>query len=170
MTDKQQEIPEACGILPQPYICYTDGACDNNHEPHAGGAAYLIYSPDGKEWKRNSRGALHTTNNRQEMMAIISAVASLPEGSAAIIRTDSQYCIGAFTNGGNANHDLILMFRRYAERLSSVKFEKTKGHSGEPGNETVDRMANEAYRQTCAANGIQVNRFVINGYPKKRRP
>lgn len=168
MTDKQRGLFKAYGLIPEPYICYADGACDNNNEPHAGGAAYLIYDPEGVEWKKNSKGALHTTNNRQEMLAIISAIASLPEGSAAIVRTDSQYCIGAFTNGGNANQDLIQMFHKYAKRLSDIKFEKVKGHSGEPSNEMVDKMANEAYRQMCIAKNIRVNNFVINGYPKKR--
>lgn len=168
MTDKQRGLLEANGLIPQPYICYTDGACDNAGSK-IGGAAYLIYDPEGVEWKKNSKGFLHTSNNRMEGLAIICAIGALPEGSAAIVRTDSQYCIGAFTNGGSANQDMIQMFHKYAARLSDVKFEKVKGHSGEPSNEMVDKMANEAYRQMCVANNVRVNNFVVNGYPKKRR-
>lgn len=55
------------------YVCYTDGSCDNISEEHAGGAAYIILK-NGKIIKEKNHGQLHTTNNRMELLAIISAV------------------------------------------------------------------------------------------------
>lgn len=167
ISDKQIGLLQANGLLPDPYICYTDGACDNNGSK-IGGAAYFIYDPEGVEYKKGSGSALNTTNNRCEMMGIICAIGNLPQGAAAIVRTDSQYAIGAFTNGGSANQDLISKFHKYEKRLAYVKFEKIKGHSGEPSNELVDKMANEAYKQKCVEMGQKVNSWVINGFPKRK--
>lgn len=168
LKDKQDAMLDAYGFHEQdPFICYTDGACDNNGSK-IGGAAYLIYAPDGVEWKQSARGFTNTTNNRMEMLAIISAIASLPQGANAIVRTDSQYSIGAFTKGGSANQDLIEKYRMYAKKLHDVTFEKVKGHSGEPSNEFVDRLANDAYVRKCAALNVRVNSWVVDGFPKKR--
>lgn len=145
------------------FVAYTDGSC-NNLSPHGeGGAAYVILS-NGVEVKRASKGFMHTTNNRCEMLAIISAVNSVPPGSSIVIHTDSQYCIGVFNPGytikpATKNADLITMYRKIAE-TRAVKFVWVKGHDGNHYNELVDQLADACTEELRVAHGIPVyNRF-----------
>lgn len=77
------------------YDCYTDGSCNNLSPNKEGGAAYLILL-NGEEIVRKSKALIHTTNNRAEMLAIISAVKCCPIGADIIIHTDSKYAIFSF--------------------------------------------------------------------------
>lgn len=71
------------------YIAYTDGGCQNTSVYGEGGSAYLIIHR-GEVVKTASKGFLYTTNNRMEMLAIISAVCSVPEGSDLTVYSDSK--------------------------------------------------------------------------------
>ena len=57
------------------YVAYTDGSCDNNSKYKAGGSAYIVLK-DGEIVRMKNHGRLQTTNNRMELLAIISAVKS----------------------------------------------------------------------------------------------
>lgn len=141
------------------FVAYTDGSC-NNLSPHGeGGAAYIILK-DGVEVKRSSKGFMGTTNNRMEMMAIISAVASIESGSSITIHTDSQYCIGAFDpdtriTAKTKNSDLIAKYREVA-RSREVRFVWVKGHAGNEYNEMVDKLADARTEEMRVAHGIPV--------------
>lgn len=74
------------------YEAYTDGSCDNLSPYGEGGSAYIILK-DGIIIKESKKGFVGTTNNRMEMLAIISAVKSVPKGATLTVYTDSQYCI-----------------------------------------------------------------------------
>lgn len=145
------------------YIAYTDGSCNNLSPYGEGGAAYVILS-NGVEVKRASKGFMHTTNNRCEMLAIISAVNSVPPGSSITIHTDSQYCIGAFKpdyiiKPATKNADLITMYQKIAE-TRAVKFVWVKGHAGDYYNELVDKLADACTEELRVAHGIPIyNRF-----------
>jgi ribonuclease HI len=76
-------------------IIYTDGACSGNPGP-GGWGAILIYNGTEKEL---SGGAADTTNNRMELLAVISALEALKEPCAAAIFTDSQYIEQAINAG-----------------------------------------------------------------------
>lgn len=78
------------------YIAYTDGGCQNTSVYGEGGSAYLIIHK-GEVVKTASKGFLYTTNNRMEMLAIISAVCSVPEGSDLTVYSDSKYAINVFS-------------------------------------------------------------------------
>lgn len=60
------------------YEAYTDGSCDNLSPYGEGGSAYIILK-DGIIIKESKKGFVGTTNNRMEMLAIISAVKSVPK-------------------------------------------------------------------------------------------
>lgn len=77
------------------YIAYTDGGCQNTSVYGEGGSAYLIIH-NGEVIKTASKGFLNTTNNRMEMLAILSAVFSVPDGSDLVVFSDSQYAINVF--------------------------------------------------------------------------
>lgn len=74
---------------------YTDGACSGNPGP-GGWGAILRYN--GME-KEISGGEKNTTNNRMELMAVISALECLKEPCAVQLYSDSKYVIDALNLG-----------------------------------------------------------------------
>lgn len=132
------------------YDCYTDGSCNNLSANKEGGAAYLILL-NGKEILRRSKALIHTTNNRAEILAIISAVKRCPIGADIVIHTDSKYAIFSFghrkrISDSVKNSDLIHLYRKEAAQ-KKVTFEWVKGHNGDRYNEIVDSMANGEYNK-----------------------
>ena len=130
---------------------HTDGACLGNPGP-GGWAALLRYRQKEREI---SGGAPDTTNNRMELMAAIRALEVLTEPCTVALYTDSQYVRqgimqwlpnwvrrGWRTAGGEAvkNRDLWERLHAAAQR-HAIEWHWVKGHSGDPDNERVDRLA-----------------------------
>ena len=134
---------------------YTDGACLGN--PGPGGWAWAV--PDG-EYRSGPDPA--TTNQRMEVTAVLEALRALtPERPAGIdVVSDSTYVVNCFRdrwwqgwqrrnwrNSQNkpvANRDLWEpLIELYLERggPASIEFSWVKGHSGDPMNDLVDRLA-----------------------------
>ena len=163
---------ETVSFLPD-YIAYTDGSCNNLSPYREGGAAYVILDSNGNMVKRNSKGFVGVTNNKMELMAILSAVASVPEGTSMIVYTDSQYCIQVLSNKANANNftrpnaDVIRQYFKYAGRLKNVRFEWVKGHNGNEYNELVDAMANSRTEEMRVIHKIPI--FNKHNSPKARK-
>ena len=136
----------------QKFIAYSDGSCDNLNSQRPGGSAYIILDDSRAEIKRMSKGFMHTTNNRMEMLAIISIVNSLPSDSSVIIHTDSEYCIKALlSHCPEKNIELIALYHKIIKEKSiMVEFQHVKGHSGNFYNEECDRMAREKYNEMLA--------------------
>lgn len=74
---------------------YTDGACSGNPGP-GGWCAILEYA--GQE-KMLSGGEANTTNNRMELLGVISALEALKEPCQVELYTDSKYVVDAITKG-----------------------------------------------------------------------
>lgn len=89
MTIKRKEI------LMKKVSIYTDGACSGNPGP-GGWGAILIY---GEEKKELSGGHADTTNNRMELMGVISAMENLKIPCQVTLYTDSQYIVNAVNKG-----------------------------------------------------------------------
>lgn len=137
----------------QPTVVYTDGACRGN--PGRGGWAWAV--PGGPY---ASGAAARTTNQRMEVTAVREALAAV-EGHLEIV-SDSTYVVRCFhdcwwqgwqrrgwrnARGHDvANQDLWRpLVAEVAERgPGGVAFRWVKGHSGDPMNELVDRLATEA--------------------------
>ncbi len=135
-------------------VAYADGACRGN--PGPGGWGVLL-SAGGVE--RELKGAEpDTTNNRMELMAAIAALEALDAASAVTLITDSQYVQLGITQwlaqwkrrGWKTadrkpvkNQDLWQRLEAAAAR-HRVEWRWVKGHSGDPGNERVDALANAA--------------------------
>jgi ribonuclease HI len=133
---------------------FTDGACRGN--PGPGGWGALLVSG---EHRKELRGAeARTTNNRMELMAAIQALEALHKPSEVRLTTDSNYLRQGITqwiarwerNGWRTadrkpvkNEDLWRRLRE-AESRHHVHWLWVKGHSGHPGNERADQLANEA--------------------------
>jgi ribonuclease HI len=130
---------------------YTDGAAQGNPGP-GGYGAILKYNDHVKEL---SQGFRLTTNNRMELLAVISALEALKkEGIAVTIYSDSEYVINAIEKGWlwswekknfakKANPDL---WQRYIplHKKYKPKFIWVKGHAGHPENERCDYLAVQA--------------------------
>lgn len=131
----------------QEFVAYTDGSCDNLNPLRPGGAAYIIMDLDGNIIKKKSKGFQNTTNNRMEMLAIISVVNSLPNNSFVTINTDSEYCIRALlSKQPKANLDLIEKYYSLRQqKYITVFLHHVKGHAGNKYNEECDQMAKGEY-------------------------
>ena len=132
------------------YSAFTDGSSDNKTPLRPGGSAYIIFDSQGNEVKRASKGFVRTSNNRMEILAIISVVNSLPYGSSVTIHSDSQYSINVLSGRWQAsmNLDQVALYRRLvAERNIKVTFEWVRGHNGDEWNELCDQMARGEYQK-----------------------
>ena len=133
---------------------YTDGACRGNPGP-GGWAALLLF---GEREKALSGAERLTTNNRMELTAVIEALEALKRPVRARVYTDSQYVRRGITEwlaGWKAkgwrtadrkpvkNQDLWERLERLAA-AHRIEWHWVPGHAGVPGNERVDRLANEA--------------------------
>ena len=133
-------------------IIYTDGACRGN--PGPGGWGVLIEY--GELSKQLYGGDISTTNNKMELTAAIMAVKEIKEPCEIILYTDSKYVLQGIEEwihnwkkrgwrGANKkpvkNIDLWKELDELREE-HNIKWNWVKGHSGDPGNETADMLAN----------------------------
>ena len=132
----------------------TDGACSGN--PGPGGWGALIRFEDGSVEEFGGHEPA-TTNNRMELqaaLALLQRLKDLPRHPDLTLRTDSKYLIdglgswmagwkrkGWKTAAGKPvlNQDLWQALDQ--ARLADVPLSYVKGHSGDPDNERVDRIA-----------------------------
>lgn len=138
------------------YVAYTDGSCDNLSQTKAGGAAYIILK-DGEVIKMKNHGQLNTSNNRMELLAIISAVNACPDGAYIDIYTDSQYCVLVLSKSykPKKNPDLYELYKKCAAHVAGVRFHWIKGHDGNKYNEMADELAYGAYCDICDQYSIE---------------
>ena len=146
------------------YAAWTDGACDNLCNMRPGGSAYIIMK-NGEIIRAKNKGLMNTSNNRAEMLAIVSAVLHTPEGARLDIYTDSQYSLFTFAGrySPKANLDLIEQFNRYARSLGKIVFHWVRGHNGDENNEMVDDMAYSAYMEMVDMYGLKVGNYSKGG-------
>jgi ribonuclease HI len=143
---------------------YTDGACRGNPGP-GGWGAFLSFN--GREKELSGSEAL-TTNNRMELTAVIRALEALTRPVEARVFTDSEYVRRGITewlpswkarNWRTAdrkpvkNQDLWIELEKLAA-AHRVEWHWVRGHSGVPGNERVDRLANAAIDALLARGAV----------------
>ena len=131
---------------------YTDGACSGNPGP-GGWGAILCYNGVEKEI---SGGEPHTTNNRMELLAVISALSMLKEPCEVTLYSDSQYVCNALERGWakkwqangwmRTKKDPALNPDLWEKLLNLCDVHKVnvvwvKGHNNHPMNERCDRLA-----------------------------
>lgn len=133
---------------------YTDGACRGN--PGPGGWGALLKS--GRHEKTLNGFESTTTNNRMELMAAIMALRELKRPCRVELYTDSQYVrkgitewIHSWQKRGwkTAAKQPVKNAELWRELLAEaskheLEWHWVKGHSGHPGNERADTLANEA--------------------------
>jgi ribonuclease HI len=131
---------------------YTDGACRGN--PGPGGWGVLLIS--GAKRRTMHGGEPDTTNNRMELRAAIEALNALNGERSVTLYTDSKYVmdginswiIGWKKRGWKTanrkpvkNQDLWQALDEAVGR-HNVKWKWVRGHTGDPGNEAADALAN----------------------------
>lgn len=131
---------------------YSDGACSGNPGP---GGYGVILRCDGHE-KELSGADPHTTNNRMELLGVITALEALKYPCEVRITTDSKYVIDGVTKGWAQswkkrgwkksdgkpalNPDLWDRLLKLLE-IHKAEFVWIKGHAGHPENERCDALA-----------------------------
>lgn len=131
---------------------FTDGACSGNPGP---GGYGVILRYNGIE-KVLSGGEPSTTNNRMELLGVISGLEALKTRCCVKLYTDSKYVVEAVVNGWAKswkakgwkrkdgkpakNPELWERLLQLLEK-HEVEFIWIKGHDGHPENERCDALA-----------------------------
>ena len=131
---------------------YPDGACRGNPGP-GGWGAVLVF---GEHEREMSGGEAITTNNRMELMGVITGLEALKYPCKVILQTDSKYVVDSVTKGWAKswqkngwvksdkkpalNSDLWERLLNLLE-THDVTFNWIKGHAGHAENERCDTLA-----------------------------
>ncbi len=136
---------------------YTDGACKGNPGP-GGWGALLRYQGNEREI---FGGEPATTNNRMELMAVIQALTALKRSCQVELTTDSKYVMQGVqqwlenwkARGWKTaskqpvkNQDLWQLLDEQVQR-HQVQWRWVAGHTGHPGNERADELANKGVEE-----------------------
>ncbi|MEM7503581.1 MAG: ribonuclease HI [Pseudomonadota bacterium] len=132
---------------------YTDGACRGN--PGPGGWGVLLLAGDHR--KTLHGGEASTTNNRMELTAAIEGLRALKRPAEVVLYTDSKYVMDGIrewlpnwkARGWRTaskkpvkNKDLWQELDAETQR-HEVRWKWVRGHTGNPGNEAADALANQ---------------------------
>ena len=133
---------------------YTDGACSGNPGPGGFGAILVC----GTYEKELSGGEVNTTNNRMELLAVVTALQALKEPCDVTLTSDSTYVVHAVNKGWLWNWERKDFMRTKTQpipnaelwrqllavmQLHTVRFVWVRGHNGHPYNERCDALAVE---------------------------
>ena len=137
---------------PQRVELWTDGACKGN--PGPGGWGVLMRS--GAHEQTLHGGEPQTTNNRMELLAVIEGLKALKRSCVVTIHTDSQYVMKGMTEwlvnwkkrdwrtADKKPVKNVELWQALDEQVGrhQVSWRWVRGHTGDPGNERADQLAN----------------------------
>lgn len=151
---------------------YSDGSSRGNPGPGGFGTILQFVDSKGQLHEREySQGYLVTTNNRMELLGVITGLEALTKPCHVRVISDSQYVVNAFNKNWidgwikkgwkNASKDPVKnvdLWKRLLKAMEShqVEFVWVKGHAGNPNNERCDTLA------TLAADGENLIEDVIS--------
>lgn len=178
-------------MIPTPITIFTDGSSRGN--PGPGGFGAIVITPKNIEFRIQSIEVKelggreeHTTNNRMELQAAISALSFLSKvkGQRSIVLyTDSSYLVNGITrwvygwqkNGWKTKEKKDVENRDLWERLvdvtrgKQIEWKQIGGHVGVAGNVRCDDIA-QTYAeltQTDAENTLKLYSGSLSDYPIK---
>lgn len=140
---------------------YTDGAARGNpNGPGGFGSILQFVDAKGELHEREySAGYKKTTNNRMELMGVITGLEALTRPCRVEVFSDSKYVTDAFNRhwvDAWQAHDWVNaqkkpvknpdLWKRLLEAMNGheVHFNWVKGHNGHPLNERCDQLATSA--------------------------
>ena len=154
-------------------IIYTDGACSGNGSAAAvGGFGVIILDDNEKLIGMYSKQNEYTTNNREELRAILWALIKYGKSKTPpVVYSDSAYAVNTFNtwifswanrgwvksdNKTPENLDLIqAYYRLWVEEDYRIELRKCRGHSGNKWNEMADKLAVAAKEGRIIANDLK---------------
>ena len=139
-------------------IIFTDGSClKNGSENNEGGFGVVILDDNGNFIDCYQKQSNNTTNNAEELKAILYALLRFGKvRPAPIVYSDSAYCVNSLTqwlpgwarnnwtkSDGKSPENLELMkaFYEYSLKGYQIELVKVKGHAGNFWNEIADGLA-----------------------------
>lgn len=142
-------------------LIYTDGAAKGNPEGPGGYGAIIQFtdSKGGVHEREYSAGYKKTTNNRMELMGVITAIEALTKPCSITLTSDSKYVTDAFNQNwienwiknnwktaGKKPVKNVDLWQRLLKALEphDITFVWVKGHDGHPENERCDHLATTA--------------------------
>ena len=138
---------------------YCDGGCRGNQEiTNVGGWGVLLEYNGSK--KELYGGARNTSNNKMELTSAIEGLKAIKNKTLPVVVVmDSQYVVKGINEWINGwiknnwrtakktpveNKELWQTLLDLKNQFSDIKFQQVPGHSGHPGNERADFLANKA--------------------------
>lgn len=149
-------------------VIYTDGSClGNGKSVNSGGYGVIVLDNDEKLLYNYSKRSENTTNNREELKAILysflnygvninNPLLGFNNYDIPIVYSDSNYCVQTFNewmfnwarNGWvksdkkiPENLDLIQAYYDWYQKGYRIDLRKVKGHAGNKWNELADQLA-----------------------------
>ena len=145
-------------------IIYTDGSAHPN--PGPGGYGVVVYNDENKIIDAYSHYETQTTNNEQELKAILYTMIHYGKNEfcTPVVYSDSAYAINTLTNwmfnwekNGWRKSDKkipenLALIKTYFDLYSKgyrIDLRKIKGHEGIEGNELADKLASGKIKCIC---------------------
>lgn len=131
---------------------FTDGSAIPNPGPGGWGAVWVV---DDEVVAQDHGHDPDTTNNRMELVAIIRGIGLVPEGTAAVVHSDSRLAVDTLTSwaagwerrgwtrksGPIANLDLVKEAWALVQERPEIELRWVKAHAGNRWNEYADALA-----------------------------
>ena len=135
---------------------YSDGSSRGN--PGPGGFGTILQYTDSKgvlHEREYSGGEADTTNNRMELMGVITGLEALTKPCHVTVISDSKYVTDAFNQHwidgwmkknwmrGKEPVKNVDLWKRLVEAMKphQITWQWVKGHNGHPENERCDKLA-----------------------------
>ena len=132
---------------------FTDGACRGNPGPGGWGALLRF----GGQEKTLFGGEQDTTNNRMELTAVIEALGALKRPCDVTLTSDSTYVLKGiqewmpnwkkrgWKTASKKPVKNVDLWKKLDVLIveHKIDWQWVKGHSGHPGNELADQLANQ---------------------------
>lgn len=152
---------------------YSDGSSRGNPGPGGYGTILRFTKSTGEVFEREfSQGYRRTTNNRMELLGVITGLEALTRPCAVDVYSDSQYVVKAFNDNWisgwlkrgwkNASKQPVKNVDLWKRLLAAaepheVTYHWVRGHAGHAENERCDTLA------TAAADGTDLLDDVATG-------
>jgi ribonuclease HI len=131
---------------------FTDGSANPNPGPGGWGAVYVV---DGEVIAEAHGHAEHTTNNRMELQALLAGIELVPDGTPAVVYSDSNLVVRTVTEwaagweargwkrktGPVENLDLVRPLYERVRQRPELEIRWIKAHAGNRWNEYADSLA-----------------------------